>query len=1023
MPPVVEGTILTYRQGEQELELAVDSPGWFAWLETATSFAFVSAVGSFTARREQSGHRRGGWYWKAYRKQHGKLASRYLGKSAAVTLERLLAVAEALANAPAGISKAGGAKPAVVLAPRAAAGAHTDPRNPLLAGKLHPPPPRAQLVPRPQLVAQLHAGMAGALTLISAPAGFGKTSLLSQWIAETHVPVAWLALDPEDNQPARFLTYLIAALQTLHPQIGAIALALLQTPQPASPEAILTTLSNDLMRQTTADFALVLDDYHVIEAPPIHRSLALLLEHRPPGMHLVIVTRADPPLPLARLRARGQLCEVRASDLRFGAEETSTFLQRVVGLELAPAALAAIQDRTEGWVAGLQLAAIALRGSANMTAFLAAFTGSHRFVLDYLSEEVLGQQSTAVQAFLLQTAILNQLSGPLCDALVDQSGSQAMLEALDQAHLFIVALDAERRWYRYHHLFAEVLRNRLRLTQPTLLPELHLRASRWYEQQAMLAEAVQHALAAPDIARAARLIEEDGWSLVRQGHIQTLLGWLSSMPDAVVRERPLLCAYHALVLLASNQIAAAEARVRDAEQALQSGTPADAASMVPGWLALTRADMSCYAGDLVATIAFAQQARALLPEAHVHQRASAMVHTSQVFLVHGDVTPAMERLVAATVAPARATGNPFVFLRSLTNLARLQVLQGQLHQAATTYAQAVQVTPEQAGLGVRISSAAYYCGFGDLMREWNDLAAADYMLREGRQIISETMMVEADVVILGYTALARLHMARGDDTQALATVDACVRLAEQRHFSPILTAQMMAMRAQIELAMGDLAAARRWADGMAPWAADVGDYRREREYLTLARVRIAQARRDSGGSLLPEALHLLDQLLQDAEGKARSGSALEIQILRALALDAQDDRRSARTALEWALRHAEGAGYLRLFLDEGAAMVALLRDAHSQGIVPDYVATLLAAAGEQVEAGHARYSDALIEPLTERERDVLRLLVAGRSNAAIAQALVVTVGTVKSHVNHIYSKLGVTSRSQAIARAHALHIG
>jgi LuxR family transcriptional regulator, maltose regulon positive regulatory protein len=1021
MPPVVQDAILAYRQGEQNLRLAVDSVGWFAWLETASSFTFTSAAGHFTARREQSGHRRGGWYWKAYRKQHGKLASRYLGKSATLTLERLLMVAQALADAAA--TKIIGTTAPVALAPLVPPGGHATPRTSLLAAKVHAPASRTQFLARPHLVAQLHAGLAGTLTLISAPAGFGKTTLLTQWIAETRLPVAWLALDPEDNQPARFLTYLIAAIQTLHPQIGATALALLQTPQPAVPEAILTLLSNDVMREASGDFAVVLDDYHLIEAPPIHRTLTLLLEHLPPSMHIVIVTRADPPLPLARLRARGQLCEVRASDLRFATAEAGTFLQQTVGRDLEPATIAAIHNRTEGWVTGLQLAALVLRGSANVAAFLTAFTGSHRFVLAYLSEEVLALQPAPVLAFLLQTAILNRLNPSLCDAVTGQAGSQAMLETLDQANLFLIGLDQEHHWYRYHHLFADVLRNRLRLTHPAVLPELHQRASHWYEQHSMLAEAVQHALAAPDVARAVRLIEQDGWSLVRQGNIQTLLSWLTNVPDAVVRARPLLCAYHAIVLLASNQMTAAEARLLDADQALQSASAAVVSDLTPGWVALAHSGICSYTGDLVGSIAFAQQALDLLPATAAHVRASATMNTTLTYLLHGDVTPAMERRLRAAITPARASGNPFVFLRSISNLARLQALQGQLHQAATTYAQAVQIAPEQAGLRVRISGAAYYCGFGDLMREWNDLEAADYLLTEGRKIIGETLLIDADVVILGYTALARLQQARGDAAQALATVDAGVRLAEQRHFPAILSEQLRAIGAQVELASGNLAAARRWADSIAACMSETADYRYEPVALARARVRIAEQRSDPTRSVLSAIFELFDQLLVDAEAKARSRSVVEILTLRALALDAQGDRSSARAALERALQLGQAAGYVRLFLDEGSALIGLLRDAHAHSSAQSYVATLLSATGQLQSAIPGQHPGGLAEPLTERERDVLRLLVAGQSNAAIARALVITVGTVKSHVNHIYGKLGVTSRSQAIARAHALQIG
>jgi LuxR family maltose regulon positive regulatory protein len=430
-----------------------------------------------------------------------------------------------------------------------------------------------------------------------------------------------------------------------------------------------------------------------------------------------------------------------------------------------------------------------------------------------------------------------------------------------------------------------------------------------------------------------------------------------------------------------------------------------------------------YTGDLVGSITFAQQALDLLPATSIHVRASATMNTTLTYLLHGDATPAMERRVRAAIPPAHAGGNPFVFLRSISNLARLQVLQGQLHQAATTYTQAIQIAPEQAGLRVRISGAAYYCGFGDLMREWNDLEAADYLLTEGHKIIGETLLIDADVVILGYAALARLQQARGDIAQALATVDAGVRLAERRHFPTILCQQLRAIRAQVDLATGNLASARRWADSIASWIVALADYRYEPVALALARVRIAEQRNDPTTSVLPAILELLDQLLVDAEAKARNRSLVEILTLRALALDALANHASARAALERALQLAQSAGYVRLFLDEGAALVGLLRHAHTHSSTQSYVATLLAACGELPSALSGQHPGGLAEPLTERERDVLHLLVAGQSNAAIARALVVTVGTVKSHVNHIYGKLGVTSRSQAIARARALQLG
>src|SRR6266700_3398746 len=675
MTSTVEGDTLVYRQGEQEHILTVGTAAWFAWLENAATFSFVSPLGSFTARHERSGHQRGGRYWKAYRKQHGKLSSRYLGKSETLTLERLQAAAQALAALPVEASH-GRATPAAP--PTASSGAgstHSAPSNPLLTTKLHPPRPRARLVPRSQLVERLQQGVGGALTLLSAPAGFGKTTLLAQWRASTRAPVAWLSLEPEDNELTRFLTYLIAALQTLDPHLGAPALALLRPPQPTERETVLTVLANDLLRWQGEDFALVLDDYHVVEAPAIHQALTSLVEHLPPQMHLIIVTRADPPLPLARLRARGQLSELRAAELRFRAAEAGIFLEEVMGLHLAQEDVATLQAHTEGWIAGLQLAALSLQGRANASDVLSAFSGSHRFVLDYLSEEVLSRQPTAVQTFLLHTSILERLSGALCDAVIGQEGSQAMLEALDRANLFVVALDEERGWYRYHHLFAEVLKSRLQLGEVSLVAELHRRASAWYEQHEMVAEAIQHALAAPDLERATHLIEHHGISFALRGEVHTMLGWLNALPDAVVRRHARLGLYSAVMLLFTNQVQAAETRLHEIEQGLQVTVPTDQEGVIRGQIALVRANLlRCY-GDLARALALAHLALELLPETD-RVRLPALVGVASSYLVSGDVTRAAEQVAVATVAALRASDDLFALLESITCLARLQGLQG-----------------------------------------------------------------------------------------------------------------------------------------------------------------------------------------------------------------------------------------------------------------------------------------------------------------------------------------------------------
>ena len=1023
----------------EELGIVPESPTWFAWLDQVSSFAFSGKSGHYTARKEA--RQRGDRYWYAYLATGEHLTKKYLGKTADLTLARLEHIAGILsAQSKAQLPPPVSPVEATLGSPSLAADTNGEvdkpqppmlaqqphPLHPLLATKLHVPRPRTQLVPRAHLVERLQRGAERALTLVSAPAGFGKTTLLAQWLAESGRPVAWLSLEPEDNDPSRFLSYLIAALQTLDAQMGATALALLHTPQPPPPETVLAVLTNDLVERGGGDVALVLDDYHVITADPIHRGMTFLLEHLPPQMHLILVTRADPPLPLARLRARGQLCEMRAADLRFGAAEASAFLQTVMGLDLPAEAIATLESRTEGWIAGLQLAALSLQGRADISGFLAAFTGSHRYVLDYLSDEVLTRQPTSVQTFLLHTCLLDRLSGPLCDTVTGQAGSQAMLEALDNANLFVVALDDERGWYRYHHLFAQVLRSHLQQTEPTLISELHRRASTWYERHDLPAEAVQHALAIPDAELAARLIEPIALSVTLQGQISTALEWMNVLPEALIRTRPLLCVYYASLLILINQLEAAEARVREAERGVQEEMPAEQARTLLGYVLSTRAGIALFSGDIPQAVSLAQQALELLPEAEVILRAGALATTIRAYLVSGDVTHATEHEVAAADVFIRTSDHLFATVSSMTLLARLHVLQGRLRQAAAAYAQLVQVVPRPEMLQTAFSSLFYYFGLGDLLRERNDLDAAEWHLAQGMALVKETLTVEPFVAVLGYTALARLQQARGNTREALATLDALARLAERRHFPPHLVTQGAAVRAQLELAQGNLAAAIRWADtsGLSTEDDDLR-YPLEGEYLALVRVRIAEARDDPAAPFLQDALHLLDRLLLDAETKARMGSVLEILVLRALALEAQGDQTSALSTLEQPLMLAEPEGYIRLFVDEGPPMRALLHHAYTRGIVTRYVATLLAAFGEQHTADLSLTSprpSPFVEPLTEREREVLRLLLEGTSNREIAHRLVLSVNTVKRHVYNLCGKLGVQSRTQAIIRARTLNL-
>jgi LuxR family maltose regulon positive regulatory protein len=868
--------------------------------------------------------------------------------------------------------------------------------------------------------------MAHALTLVSGPAGFGKTTLLAQGVAESGLAVAWLSLEAEDNDPSRFLSYLIAALQTLDGQVGTTALALLRTPQPAPPETVLAMLTNDLVERWRGDVVLVLDDYHVITDESIQRGMTFLLEHLPPQLHLVLATRADPTLPLARLRAQGELTEVRAADLRFDTEEVSTFLQVVMGLDLPAQAIMTLEQRTEGWIAGLQLAALSLQGRADISGFLVAFSGTHRYVLDYLSEEVLAQQSEAVQQFLLHTCILERLSGPLCDAVTEQQGSQSMLEALERANLFVVELDDERSWYRYHHLFAQALRSHLQQREPTLPPDLHRRASAWYEQHELPVEAIQHALAIPDAELAARMIEPIALPMAIQGQTSTVLGWLNALPEVLVRAHPSLCVYHALLLVFNNRPQAAEARLREAEQAVKAGMAAEQASTILGFVHTIRGVIARFSGDISHAASLARQALDLLPETEMYPRAGAMVTAFLTYQISGDVSPIIEQEVTTAFALIRTSGNLFAFEVGIWLLAQLYVLQGKLRKSEATYAQVLQEVPHVELLHTMFTSFYYFFGRGDLLREQNELDVAEQHLVQGRSLINERLPIEPLVAILGYSALARLYQARGNSSAALETLDALDQVTEQRHFPLQYAAQGAAVRARLELAQGSLSAAIRWADasGLSTEDDDL-PYQREGGYLNLARVRIAQARANPADPFPQDALHLLDRLLQDAESKARVASVLEILVLRALAQDAQSDQASAISTLERALVLAEPEGYIRLFVDEGPPMLGLLRLAYRRGIVPEYTASLLETFSGQRTTDlplSSSPSSMLAEPLTEREHEVLELLLEGASNREIAQRLVVSVNTVKRHVYNLCGKLGVRSRSQAIIRARSLHL-
>lgn len=902
--------------------------------------------------------------------------------------------------------------------------------SPLLETKLYLPRARRGLVPRPRLRERLDRGAETKLTLVSAPAGFGKTTLLAEWLAAISAgepSAAWLSLDQGDNQSATFWAYFIAALQTVTPGVGAGALALLRSPQPPPIEALLTTLLNEISA-LPRDVVLVLDDYHVVEARDVQDGMAFLLDHLPPPLHLVIASRADPALPLARLRARAELVEIRVADLRFTPEEAATYLNEVMGLALTARDVATLGGRTEGWIAALQLAALSLRGRDDAAGFIAGFTGDNRYIVDYLLDEVLQRQPAPLRRFLLQTAILDRLSGPLCDAVTGQGDGRAMLETLDRENLFVVPLDDSRRWYRYHQLFADVLRARLLDEQPDRVPDLHRRAGEWYAQHDEPSEAIRHTLAAGDFSRAADLIELAVPAMRRSRQEATLLGWLKALPDAPVRARPVLSVGYAWALLASGELAGAEARLRDAERWLDTAAGrrerpdvrsaelvvADEAEFrrLPASIAVYRAISAQTVGDLPATVTHARRALDLLPEDDDLGRGAAAAILGLASWASGDLA-AGHRAFAEGMARMERAGHIADAIGCAIALADIRITQGRLRDAMDTYERAVRLAAERGDPALR-GTADMHVGVGEIHREWGELDAAARRLTTARELGEQAGLPQFRY--RWCVAMGRLRAAQGDLDGALDLLDEAERLYVGDFFPDVRP--VAALKARLWVAQGRVGDALDWARERGLSAEDEPGYVREFEHLTLARVLLARDTSNRANRSTHEATDLLERLLRAAEAGGRAGSVIEILALQALVHRARGDLPAALAPLERVLALAEPEGYVRIFADEGPPMATLLDAAAKRGIAPRAVRRLLAAFGE-AEGGTPAERD-LIEPLSERELDVLRLLGTDLDGPAIARELVVSLNTMRTHTRKIYAKLGVNSRRAAVRRAAEL---
>ncbi len=886
----------------------------------------------------------------------------------------------------------------------------------LLTNKLYFPPTRPAIVHRPRLVDQVQAGLNGRFTLISAPAGSGKTTLLSEWHAGpgAATPVAWVSLDAADNDPLRFFQYLFAALDSLQPGIVLEIQPYLQASEKPNIENILTLLVNSLGR-IAQDFVLVLDDYHVIRTPAIHEALAFLLDNLPPYMHLVLLTRTDPSLPLARLRARTQLTEVRAADLRFSVNEVAEFLNQVMHLGLTHEQISALEGRTEGWIAGLQLVALSMQRCTDIQAFVAAFTGSHHYVMDYLLEEVLKLQPKNVSDFLLQTSILDRMSGSLCEAVI-QAGStgpldgQAMLETLDQMNLFVIPLDDDRHWYRYHHLFADVLRKRLEHQSPHLLTELHGRASKWYEQNGFIAESIQQAIAAGNHDRAAQLIEENGCFLLISGEVATLLSWTDAI-EFQSETRPWLAIQKAWALALSGNLDLIEPTLQAPERLLSTLEPSIEVRTLLGTIAAARAFCANSRGNTQLAAKYAQQALELLPDCSSISQSIRSVATSilgDASWINGNMDEALLAYTEA-IRIGRAANNLHMVIIDSTNTADIFMEQGQLHRAADTYTQSLQMAIRPDGQRSPLAGPIYD-GLTRLSYERNLLNDADQYVHLGIDLSRQWGDVELEA--LAYAMLARIEHVRNHLESAREVLRRAEQLGNEHSLSPRRSIQLKSELAYLWLAHGNHEKLAQFIQKSKISIDDEIKYQRMPEYIILARVLLAQGDYKT-------ALVLSERLLRLAKTAGRISQVIELQILQALAFQAMKDTDRALVALERALLLAQPEGFVRIFLDESEAMTRLLCLVKSRQAGAVYANELLAMV-DKISDMTKPSMRLLIEPLTRRELEVFRLIEAGCSNLEISEQLVLSIATVKRHISNIYGKLGVKSRTQAIAMGKEL---
>jgi LuxR family maltose regulon positive regulatory protein len=903
--------------------------------------------------------------------------------------------------------------------------------SPILVTKLFIPVARPNLVRRSRLIERLDGGLHTKLTLISAPAGFGKTTLLTEWLGHLSGDInsksqtektefIWLSLDEADNDLARFLTYLSAALDQIEQIDASDAIDMLQSPQPPPAETVLTPIINQAAAIPN-QVVFVLDDYHQIEAQPVHGAIAFLLANLPPQMHLVIATREDPLLPLSRWRVRRQITELRAADLRFTSAEAAEFLNQAMCLNLSSQDIATLERRTEGWIAGLQLAAISMQSLQDTARFIQSFSGSNRLVLDYLIEEVLNQQPQDLQDFLLQTAILKRLNGSLCQAVTGQENSQATLEKIDRLNLFIIPLDEQRHWYRYHHLFAELLLQRLNASHPDLLPELHARAATWYQDNRELSEAIRHALAGEDVKTAAYLTEIGALDALERSDFGFILKSVEHIPEQALLSSPWLFVYHCWALFLTGHIDMGAPKLSDTDWLLDCcSDDLTQEQKMRGYIAGLKVQLYAWQRDLDNMLIHAQQVKAYLPNDHwIRAYCSMMVGTG--YWDVGDLAAANQVFKEAFDIGVRI-GNKRVAVTGSIYQGHTQELMGQLQNAVQVYQDGFQFAQQD---GREMSVACYlHIDLARVLYELNDLAGADQHLSTGIQ--QSRLLGDDRIEKIGLNLLARLYLALVDFEKAVQSIQD----AEQISQSPDIVYDMRGSeypQVRLWLRQDKFDEIEAWLKQSEISGGSAADYKIKLTYTMHARALIALARLSPNrDQYLDQAYARLAEYWNMAEPQGWVGKMIEILGLQALIFDLQGEYAKALDRLQHALTLAEPEGFLRVFVDEGPPMARLLYKALSKGIAPEYVQRLLAAFPDtepepvSTTLKILTSEDEWVEPLSERELEVLQLIADGFTNQQIAARLYLSLNTIKAHTRNIYSKLGVNNRTQAGARARTL---